>query len=271
MNRLFAVVCMAALLFANAPCHGRTIVCEPAVEVSADSVQMLVELVRNGDAEACRVLAECYRDGKGVEKSFLNSMCMYGLYSGRAEKRVGDDELEGFYKGTHYEIIIEILDRPSRIKESKALLPELEKASPADVKVVKALMECGNDDPTPEVLETLKQAAAEGSEIAVLFQMAYYDKVGDNVALEKALLCYADKYPFFNLQLGRMSLDKFYVSRDVADIERALVYFYKADAHGMVVPRCALEMLEVYEYLAGTPQYKCSAHELERLERLARK
>lgn len=271
MNRLFAVVCMAALLFANAPCHGRTIVCEPAVEVDADSVQMLVELVRNGDAEACRVLAECYRDGKGVEKSFLNSMCMYGLYSGRAEKRVGDDELEGFYKGTHYAIMIEILDHPSRIKESKALLPELEKASPADAKVVKALMECGNDDPTPEILETLKQAAAEGSEIAVLFQMAYYDKVGDNVALEKALLCYADKYPFFNLQLGRMSLDKFYVSRDVADIERALVYFYKADAHGMVVPRYALEMLEVYEYLAGTPQYKCSAQELERLERLARK
>ena len=57
----------------------------PNVEINTRAVdqrvQNLIQQARQGDVEAYYSLALCYRDGDGVEKSLLNMICMYAIYS----------------------------------------------------------------------------------------------------------------------------------------------------------------------------------------------
>ena len=40
-------------------------------------VQKHIEKAKDGDTEACKSLAICYRDGDGVEKSWINMVCYH--------------------------------------------------------------------------------------------------------------------------------------------------------------------------------------------------
>ena len=65
----------------------------PSVEMKTRAVdqrvQNLIQQARQGDVEAYNSLALCYRDGDGVEKSWLNMTCMYAIY---CQKTGGDIE-----------------------------------------------------------------------------------------------------------------------------------------------------------------------------------
>lgn len=94
MNRLFTILCMASLLVFHTSCNDSVMDLEsPSAEMKTRTVdqrvQNLIQQARQGDVEAYNSLALCYRDGDGVEKSLLNMLCMYTIYS---QKTGGDIE-----------------------------------------------------------------------------------------------------------------------------------------------------------------------------------
>ena len=94
MNRLFTILCMVSLLVLHTSCNDSVMDIEsPSVELKTRAVdqrvQNLIQQARQGDVEAYNSLALCYRDGDGVEKSWLNMLCMYAIYS---QKTGGDIE-----------------------------------------------------------------------------------------------------------------------------------------------------------------------------------
>ena len=77
---------MASLLMFHTSCNDCDMVLEsPSVEMNTRAVdqrvQNLIQQARQGDVEAYKSLALCYRDGDGVEKSWLNMLCMYASTS----------------------------------------------------------------------------------------------------------------------------------------------------------------------------------------------
>ena len=82
MNRLFTILCMVTMLVFHTSCNDSVMDIEsPSVELKTSAVdqrvQNLIQQARLGDVEAYNSLALCYRDGDGVEQSWLNMICMY--------------------------------------------------------------------------------------------------------------------------------------------------------------------------------------------------
>ena len=83
------MMCMVALLLIQTSCQDDSIDLDNSnVEVKTcvveQKVQNLIQQVRIGNFEAYKSLALCYRDGDGVEKSYLNMVCMYAADSAEA-------------------------------------------------------------------------------------------------------------------------------------------------------------------------------------------
>jgi hypothetical protein len=113
----------------------------PSVEMKTRTVdqrvQNLIQQARQSDVEAYNSLALCYRDGDGVEKSWLNMLCMYAIYS---QKTGGDIEnvVELFDEGHPFRLLIEIVDSPSFNEEVEAKLEQLKQSAPAEAKAIEA-------------------------------------------------------------------------------------------------------------------------------------
>lgn len=85
MNRLFTILCMVSLLVSHTSCNDSVMDLEsPSVAIKTRAVdqrvQNLIQQARQGEVEAYNSLALCYRDGDGVDKSYLNMVCMYANY-----------------------------------------------------------------------------------------------------------------------------------------------------------------------------------------------
>ena len=77
MNRLFTILCMVTMLVFHTSCNDSVMDIEsPSVELKTRAVdqrvQNLIQQARLGDVEAYNSLALFYRDGDGVEQSWLN-------------------------------------------------------------------------------------------------------------------------------------------------------------------------------------------------------
>ena len=109
MNRLFTILCMVTMLVFHTSCNDSVMDIEsPSVGLKTSAVdqrvQNLIQQARLGDVEAYNSLALCYRDGDGVEQSWLNMICMYAIY---CQKTGGDieDVIELFDEGNPFRLI----------------------------------------------------------------------------------------------------------------------------------------------------------------------
>ena len=275
MNRLFTILCMASLLVFHTSCNVSVMDLEsPSVEMKTRAVeqrvQNLIQQARQGDVEAYNSLALCYRDGDGVEKSWLNMLCMYAIYS---QKTGGDIEnvVELFDEGHPFRLLFEIMDSPSFNEEVEAKLEQLKQSAPAEAKAIEAAKKAFSMEEATSALCTIREAENEGSELAVIFQAIYYDEAKDKTGQEECLTCIADKYPFFNLLLGESYARKYGETEDFSYIQKAIECYYKADAHGMLIPKYANALLGMYDYFGQKGMLEYDEQEVERLKVLAKR
>ena len=92
MNRLFTFICIVSLLLFHTSCNEEVMELESSdvelkTRATEQKVHNLIQQARYGDADAYNSLALCYRDGDGVDKSYLNMVCMYANYC----KKTGND------------------------------------------------------------------------------------------------------------------------------------------------------------------------------------
>ena len=198
---------MAVLVF-HTSCSDSVMDLEsPSVEMKTRAVDQrvlnLIQQARQGDVEAYNSLALCYRDGDGVEKSWLNMICMYAIYCQKTGNDI-DGIVDLFEEGHPFRLLTEIVDSPSFNEEAEAKLEELKHLAPAEAKAVEAAYKALAMKEVAGTISTLQEAEEEGSEVAAVFLAVYYDKAEDKTGQEECLVHIAEKYPFFNLLLGEV-------------------------------------------------------------------
>ena len=275
MNRLFTILCMASLLVFHTSCNDCDMDLEsPSVEMKTRAVdqrvQNLIQQARQGDVEAYKSLALCYRDGDGVEKSWLNMLCMYATYS---QKTGGDmeDVIELFDERHPFRLLFEIVEMPCSNEDTEAKMEQLRHTAPAEAKALEAAKKVFSEEEATSALSTLREAEAEGSELAVMLQVIYYEEAKDKTGQVECLTRFAEKYPFFNLMLGESYVVKYHDSEDFSYIQKAINCYYKADEYGMLIPKYANGLLGIYDYFGQKGMLEYDEQEIERLKVLAKR
>lgn len=272
MNRLFTIFCLVSISVFHTSCNDSVMDIEsPSVELKTRAVdqrvQNLIQQARQGDVEAYNSLALCYRDGDGIEKSWLNMICMYAIY---CQKTGGDieDIIELFEEGNPFRLIFETVEMPYSDAEIEAKIDQLRQSAPAEAKAVEAAINAFSLEDATFALNTIREAEAEGSELAVIFQAAYYDRATDKTAQEEYLTRIAEKYPFFYQQLGALHSVKYRDDKDFSHIQKAIECYRNADEYGMLTRRYANELLGLYEYFGNKGMLERDKKEMTRLDNI---
>ena len=275
MNRLFTILCMVTMLVFHTSCNDSVMDIEsPSVELKTRAVdqrvQNLIQQARLGDVEAYNSLALCYRDGDGVEQSWLNMICMYAIY---CQKTGGDieDVIELLEEGNPFRLIFEIVEMPCSNEDIETKMDQLRQSAPAEAKAVEAAKKVFSIEEAKSALSIIKEAESEGSELAAMLQVIYYDETKDKTGQEECMIRIAEKYPFFNLILGESYVMKYHENEDFSYIQKAIECYYKADAYGMLIPKYASALLGMYVNFGEKGLLKSDEKEIERLKILAKR
>ena len=275
MNKLFTILCIVVMLVFHTSCNDSVRDIEsPSVELKTRAVdhriQNLILQARQGDVEAYNSLALCYRDGDGVEQSWLNMICMYAIY---CQKTGGDikDVIELLEEGNPFRLIFEIVETPCSNEEIKAKMDQLRQSAPAEAKAVEAAKKVFSIEEAKSALSIIREAESEGSELAAILLVIYYDETKDKTGQEECLIRIAEKYPFFNLMLGESYVLKYHECEDYSYIQKAIECYYKADAYGMLNPKYASALLGMYVNFGEKGLLKSDEKEIERLKILAKR
>ena len=275
MNRLFTILCMVYMLVFHTSCNDSVMDIEsPSVELKTRAVdqrvQNVIQQARQGDVEAYNSLALCYRDGDGIEKSWLNMLCMYAIY---CQKTGGDieDIIELFEEGNPFRLIFETVETSCSNEEIEAKIELLRLSAPAEAKAVEAAKNAFSLEDATSALNIIREAEAEGSELAVIFQAAYYEQATDKTGQEEYLTRIAEKYPFFNQLLGDLYAKQYGDSDEFSYIQKAIECYYKADAYGMLLPKYANTLWGMYDYFGQKGLLEYDEQEVKRLKILAKR
>lgn len=275
MNRLFTILCMVTMLVFHTSCNDSVMDIEsPSVELKTRAVdqrvQNLIQQARLGDVEAYNSLALCYRDGDGVEQSWLNMICMYAIY---CQKTGGDieDVIELLEEGNPFRLIFEIVEMPCSNEDIETKMVQLRQSAPAEAKAVEAAKNVFSIEEAKSALSIIREAESEGSELAAMLQVIYYDETKDKTGQEECMIRIAEKYPFFNLMLGESYVMKYHENEDFSYIQKAIECYYKADAYGMLIPKYASALLGMYVNFGENGLLKSDEKEIERLKILAKR
>ena len=275
MNRIFTILCMVTMLVFHTSCNDSVMELEsPGVELKtrADDqrVQNLIQQARLGDVEAYNSLALCYRDGDGVEQSWLNMICMYAIY---CQKTGGDieDVIELLEEGNPFRLIFEIVEMPCSNEDIETKMDQLRQSAPAEAKAVEAAKKVFSIEEAKSALSIIREAESEGSELAAMLQVIYYDETKDKTGQEECMIRIAEKCPFFNLMLGESYVMKYHENEDFSYIQKAIECYYKADAYGMLIPKYASALWGMYDYFGQKGMLEYDEQEIERLKVLAKR
>ena len=275
MNRLFTILCMVTMLVFHTSCNDSVMDIEsPSVELKTRAVdqrvQNLIQQARLGDVKAYNSLALCYRDGDGVEQSWLNMICMYAIY---CQKTGGDieDVIELLEEGNPFRLIFEIVEMPCSNEDIETKMDQLRQSAPAEAKAVEAAKKVFSIEEAKSALSIIREAESEGSELAAMLQVIYYDETKDKTGQEECMIRIAEKYPFFNLMLGESYVMKYHEHEDFSYIQKAIECYYKADAYGMLIPKYASALWGMYDYFGQKGMLEYDEQEIERLKVLAKR
>ena len=272
MKKQWLLTCMTALLLSHTSCMKEENVLETSSIESRNQemeqkVQNLVQQARQGKTEAYKSLAYCYRDGKGVEKSYMNAIFMYLVYC----QKTGQDlkaSMELFEEESPYRLLIEILSSPVLDKETKEKIAQFQQLAPADAKAIMAMVDFCMDGRNNNVLKTLQEAESEGSELARALQVFYYEENKDTTMYYRYLNQIAEKHPFLYPKIAKIYDERYGMDEDFTNIQKAIECYYKADSYGMLAPRQANNLWSIYDYFSQKGLLDYDEIEVERLKKI---
>ena len=233
-----------------------------------NKVQNLIQQARNGNAEAYKSLAICYRDGKGVERSYLNMVCLYSNYC-KKTGGVVENVVEILDETDPFRLLLEIVNSSLSDEDVVKRMGHIQKYAPEEMKAIKAFGNLSVVENSEKALNEIRDAESMGSELAALFQVMYYEEANRIEDYEQNLIRLSGKYPFLNLKLGELFEEKYVVSNDSADIQKAVDYYYEADAYGMLTPQYANRLIKIYKQYGEHEMMNCDNYEIERLKLIA--
>lgn len=214
-------------------------------------VNTLIKRARWGDGQAYLQLADCYRDGIGVDKDLGGMICMvlqakaHGALDNEMDymKRIPDDnELKRFF---------DLMDKSrSQLREEKdSLMAQMSAVDCPDALVLYGLA-CMESGDTVSGVEIIRNASERGSNLATLLNAMSYRNgkyQPDKVKLEQI----AERIPLAYKFLGKLSLES--DENGKIDEQQVAYYYLKADEHALLSRKEARWLLD-YHGDAGIPQ-----------------
>ena len=224
----------------------------------------LIEQARWGDGQAFLKLADCYRDGNGVEKDFVGMLCMVSLADEFGSIGRMEDYLKEMPEGSDFRTIFDAIEKfeDKQVEEAKSMSEQLIAKGSPDGYAVQGFMSIESGD-TLEGLRLMEQAASKGSSLAKLMLCIpefHSDKTPD-LEMLKTL---SDDMPFANVVLAKM-----YTGEDderLKDESLAAHYFMKADKNACLTRRGAKWLMYYHRCVSELP---LSGRDIQRLQILA--
>lgn len=263
MKKFFYLMVLLVLI----SCSDQLIVDEMAGEramlAPASEVGALIEKARWGDGQAYLMLADCYRDGRGVQKDFLAMMCMTmqaEVYGGISHS---DDYLKKMAEDEEFRLIFDAVNLYERneMVAFEAKREQLISMGSPYGSFLKGLYAIEKKD-SIEGIELVVQAATKGSALAELM-LCVPDWCDTNNPDAEKLKMVADRIPMAYRLLG-----DYYSGMDninTRDDDQAVLYYKKADEYAYLGRRAAKWLLDCYER-TGAP---VATMEMKRLRKLS--
>ena len=262
---LFAIM---AVLLAMVSCTDNQFLDEtagnPTELSSTNELNTLIEKARWGDGQAFVKLADCYRDGKGVNKDFIGMLAMLS----QADEYGGISNMEDYLKtmpeGSDFKLIFDAVENYERknVEEATSMFEELIVKGCPDGYAVQGIMTMERGD-TLEGVRLIEQAATAGSTFAELLQCVPDWRGATNPDVDK-LAVLSDKIPFVNAILAKMYAG--YDDENLQNDQLAAYYYLKADEKACLGKRGARWLLGYHKSGANLP---LSERDIQRLQILA--
>ena len=239
---IFVLVTMVMSLFS---CSDQQLLDKFTVEKpelsNACEFNALIEKARWGDGQAYLKLADCYRDGKGVDKDLGGMLSMVAQAYKFGVIRGMNDYLKDMPEGSDFRIISEVAEKfeNKQIEEAKMMLEQLVSKGVPDGIFIQGFMAIESGD-TLAGLRMMEQAASEGSTIASLMLCIPECQIGRKPDVEK-LKNLSEKIPYVNLILAKMYMGE--DDESMRDDRLAAHYFLKADENAYLSKREARWLL----------------------------
>lgn len=269
MNKQWLLACMVALSLTHTSCLTDEMIMVDFKKVESRSsttekqVQNLIQQARNGETEAYKSLAYCYRDGNGVDKSYMNAIFMYKIYCRKTGKELKDD-IELFNEENPYRLVLDLLYSHKFDEKTERKIAELRQVAPEEAKWIEALRTQLIE--TPEMLDILQEAEKEGSEIAGILQAFHALEKKDTTGYQQCLTRLATKHPFLHTAIAELYVEKYNATDNFTNIQKTIEHYYKADSFGMLSPRNANKLWSLYDYFNWKGLLEYDEMEVERLK-----
>ena len=275
MKNIYAVICLILGLMFLGSCQTSDIVTNMTEEMElsrtmTSDIQSVVESVRQGNADAYKELAYAYRDGEGVEQSNINAMFMYLMYctkTGLPEETI----VELYDKDSPTRLLWEILIAADMNQNTEEKISRLQQLSPADAKVLTSLSNSMMSKNKDNFLGILQEAESEGSELAIIIQAIHYEETKQIETYVQFLNKAVKKYPFLYIKLAKIYEDRYEKDNDFMNIQKALEYYYEADAYGMLNNSSANRICRIYEKFCQKGLIEKDEKEIGRLKKIVEK
>lgn len=129
----------------------------------------LIEKARWGDGQAYLELADCYREGNGVEQDFVGMLCMLSQAEDLGSIKRMEDYLKEMPEGSEFRMIFDAIEKfeDKQIEEAISLSDQLIANGSSDGYTVKGVMAIESGD-TIGGLHLMELAASQGSSLAKL-------------------------------------------------------------------------------------------------------
>ena len=223
---------------------------------SNNEINTLIEQARWGDGQAFLKLADCYRDGNGVEKDFVGMLCMLA----QAREYGGIDCMEDYLKklpeGSDFKMIFDAINKfeDTQIDEANLMAEQLIAQGSPDGYTVQGVMAIKRGD-TLGGRRLMEQAAVQGSTFAelILFFSEWNTHNTPNIKRLKEL---SDKMPLANAILA-----KFYAKSERNE-QLAAHYYLKADEKAFLGKSGARWLLSNRQFI----DMSLSKRDIERLQ-----
>jgi len=221
----------------------------------------LIEQAKWGDGQACLKLADCYRDGKGVKKDFLNMLNMVDMAKQYGGIRNMDDYIKMMPEDSEFRLFFDAVDLYENGKVEEAMLKteQLMTQGSPDEYSVKGIFAVENGD-TLEGKRLMETASALGSSFAELV-LCIPDWQGDNNPDVEKMKGLADRIPLASQLLADLYTGRF--KEDMKDEKLAAYYYLKADEMACLGKQGARWLMYYHQNVSPLP---LSEKDVQRLQ-----
>ncbi len=227
-------------------------------------VDSLMDRARWGDGQAYLQLADCYKDGAGVQKDFLGMMCMAMQARAYGAIKEENDYFLRLSDENNFKRYFNLVNKSSReLREGKdSIKAQLAEMDDPDALALYGIVSIEGGD-TAEGFETIRKAADYGSNLAVILN-TFSSRKGAICPDRYKLELVAERIPVAYKILGRLCL----APDENGNIDEGLAasYYLKAEEHALLSRREARWLVGYYR---EGGDIRLNEEDVRRLEMLA--